>query len=87
MCHVNVVEPENQKSNAKSEDQDINKILDNFSEPALIQTTEANLFELIKNRRLWPRAEERDDPEMLSCFTDVPYPHFNVILHGQFTQA
>jgi hypothetical protein len=72
MCRVNVVEPENQESNTKSEDQDIDKILDNFSEPALILATETNLFELIKNRRLWPRAEVCDDSEMLSCFTDVP---------------
>ena len=87
MCHAKVVEAENQKSNAKSDDQDIDKILDNFSEPALIQATEANLFELIKNRRQWPRTEVRDDPEMLSCFIDVPYPHFNLLLRAKLSEA
>ncbi|OGO61842.1 MAG: hypothetical protein A2029_09140 [Chloroflexi bacterium RBG_19FT_COMBO_47_9] len=58
-------------------------VLNDLSGQAIIQAIEANLFELIKARNLWSRAEVRDDSEMLSCFTDVPYPHFNVVLRAQ----
>ncbi len=61
-------------------------ILHDLSEQAIIQASEVNLFELIKIRGLWSRAVIHDSPEVLSCFTDVPYPHFNVMLRAKLTQ-
>ncbi len=61
-------------------------ILHDLSEQAIIQAIEDNLFELIKIRGLWSRAVIHDSAEVLSCFTDAPYPHFNVMLRAKLTQ-
>jgi len=65
----------------------MNQILHDLSEPALVQAIEANLFELIKARSLWLRADLRDEPEWLSCFTDILFPHFNVVLRALLPQG
>ncbi len=68
------------------EDHQLETILHDLSEQAIIHASEANLFELIKIRGLWSRAMIHDSPEVLSCFTDVPYPHFNVMLREKLAQ-
>jgi ribosomal protein S18 acetylase RimI-like enzyme len=62
----------------------MNQILADLSEVALINAIETNLFELIKFKSLWPRAEVHDDPDLLWCLTDVPFPSFNSVMRAQF---
>ena len=58
----------------------MNQILVDLSASTIVNAIESNLFELIKARSLWPRAEVHDDPELLWSMTDIPYPHFNLAM-------
>jgi hypothetical protein len=69
------------------EDHKVDIILHDLSEQATIHAVEANLFALIKIRGLWSHTEVIESPELLSCFTSVPFPHFNAKLRAKIPQS
>lgn len=64
----------------------MNTILQDFSEPALNQAIEANLFALFRSMLAsWPRADYRETPEWMCGITDIPFPLFNSILNARLS--
>jgi len=57
--------------------------LGNLSEPELVQAIENNMFEFFMTFRRWPRMELHDDPDMLWCITNVPFPLFNSVFRAR----
>ena len=64
--------------NESSEQEHMSK-LEELSEPELVQAIENNMFEFFMTFRRWPRMEVHDDPDMLWCITNIPFPLFNSV--------
>jgi GNAT superfamily N-acetyltransferase len=61
----------------------LDKILQDFTKPALTQAIEANLGELYGLFQNLPGAEVHRDEDMLWCITDNPFSFFNGVLSAR----